>query len=65
MKSIYSYLRQLVLKKLEKPRRSYEHRVYNNIDKLYAVIKPGDQTANIRSRPALVAATITRSFVRG
>lgn len=42
MKSIYSYLRQLVLKKLEKPRRSYEHRVYNNIDKLYAVIKPGD-----------------------
>jgi ribosomal protein L18E len=42
MNSKISQLRKLILKKLEKPRRSYEQRVYNNLDKLYSVIKPGD-----------------------
>ena len=37
-----SLLRKFILKKLEKSRRSYEQRVYNNLDKLYRVIKPGD-----------------------
>ena len=42
MKSIFAHIRQIVLNKLEQPRKSYEHRVYNNMHKLYAVIKPGD-----------------------
>jgi len=42
MNSKISQLRKLILKKLEKPRRSYEQRVYNNLDKLYSVIKPDD-----------------------
>ena len=42
MNSKISQLRKLILKKLEKPRRSYEQRVYNNLDKLYSVIKLGD-----------------------
>ncbi len=42
MRSIFSKLRQVVLTKLEKPRRYYEQRVYNNVGKLYNVIRPGD-----------------------
>jgi len=42
MKSKSSLLRKFILKKLEKPRKSYEQRVYNNLKKLYNVIRPGD-----------------------
>ena len=42
MNSITLYLRQLILKKLEKSRSNYEQRVYNNMDKLYSKIQPGD-----------------------
>jgi len=42
MNSILSLLRKFILKKLEKPRESYEQRVYNNLDRLYSVIQPGD-----------------------
>jgi cell wall-associated NlpC family hydrolase len=42
MKSIVSHLRQWLLKKLEKPRKGYEQRVYNDFEKLYNIIRPGD-----------------------
>ena len=42
MNSKFSLLRKFIFKRLEKSRRSYEQRVYNNLDKLYSVIKPGD-----------------------
>ena len=42
MKSLTGSIRNFILNKLEKPRRTYEHRVYNNMDKLYSAIKPGD-----------------------
>ena len=42
MKSILSHLRQWLLKKLEKPRKGYEQRVYNDLNKLYQTIQPGD-----------------------
>lgn len=42
MKSILKYLRQKLLRKLEKPRHDYEQRTYNNMSKLYGVIQPGD-----------------------
>jgi hypothetical protein len=42
MSSIVSRLRRVLLKQLEKPRRGYEQRVYNDADKLYGAIRPGD-----------------------
>jgi len=42
MNSKPSLLRKFILNKLEKPRKSYQQRVYNNIDRLYNVIRPGD-----------------------
>ncbi len=42
MNSKFSKLRKFILKKLERPRTSYEQRVYNNLDRLYTVIRPGD-----------------------
>ena len=42
MNSKSSQMRKFILKKLEKPRKNYEQRVYNNLDKLYSVIRPGD-----------------------
>jgi len=42
MNSKSSLLRKFILKKLEKPRKIYEQRVYNNLDRLYSVIRPGD-----------------------
>ncbi|MEE4363077.1 MAG: YiiX/YebB-like N1pC/P60 family cysteine hydrolase [Desulfotignum sp.] len=42
MKSIISMLRKLILSKLEKQQHRYEQRGYNNLEKLYKVIRPGD-----------------------
>ena len=42
MKSLTARIRNFILNKLEKPRSNYEQRVHNNMDKLYAVVKPGD-----------------------
>ena len=42
MSSISLYLRQFILKKLEKQTGSYERREYNNLEKLYKIIQPGD-----------------------
>jgi hypothetical protein len=42
MNSITSQLRKFILKKFEKPKGSYEQRVYNNLDRLFNVIQPGD-----------------------
>ncbi|MDJ0784796.1 MAG: YiiX/YebB-like N1pC/P60 family cysteine hydrolase [Desulfosarcinaceae bacterium] len=35
-------LRRWVLERLERPKRHYQQRAYNNLDKLYKVIRPGD-----------------------
>jgi hypothetical protein len=42
MSSIAGFLKKWFLKKLEKPKLYYEQSVYNNISKLYGVIRPGD-----------------------
>jgi len=42
MNSITSFLRKFILEKLEKQKRHYEQRAYNNLSKLYKVIQPGD-----------------------
>lgn len=42
MNSITSFLRKIILKKLEKQKQRYEQRAYNNLSKLYSVIRPGD-----------------------
>lgn len=42
MKSLATFLRKYILQKLEKPRPYYEQRVYNNLSKLYSIIRPGD-----------------------
>ena len=42
MNSPYKFLRKFILKKLDKQRQHYEQRAYNNLDKLYSVIQPGD-----------------------
>jgi len=42
MKTIVAHLRKWLLKKLEKPRKGYEQRVYNDLEKLYNIIRPGD-----------------------
>lgn len=42
MDSKPSLIRKFILNKLEKPRKSYQQRVYNNLDRLYGVIRPGD-----------------------
>ncbi|MDA3790996.1 MAG: YiiX/YebB-like N1pC/P60 family cysteine hydrolase [Desulfobacula sp.] len=35
-------LRKFILEKLEKQKRQYEQRAYNNLSKLYGIIQPGD-----------------------
>jgi len=42
MNSITKYLRKIILRKLEKEKKHYEQRAYNNLSKLYSVIQPGD-----------------------
>ena len=42
MHAILSHLRQVLLKRLERPHTGYRQRVYNNADKLYSAISPGD-----------------------
>jgi hypothetical protein len=42
MNSVYRSLRKFILKKLEKKNLNYEQLAYNNLDKLYNVIRPGD-----------------------
>ncbi len=42
MNSITSFLRKFILEKLEKQKRQYEQRAYNNLSKLYEIIQPGD-----------------------
>lgn len=42
MNSITSFLRKFILERLEKQKRQYEQRAYNNLSKLYKVIQPGD-----------------------
>ena len=42
MNSITSFLRKVILKKLEKQKQHYEQRAYNNLSKLYSIIRPGD-----------------------
>ena len=42
MNFITTFLRKLIFEKLEKQKRQYEQRAYNNLSKLYKVIQPGD-----------------------
>jgi len=42
MKSITTFLRKTILRKLENEKKHYEQRAYNNLSKLYSVIQPGD-----------------------
>lgn len=42
MNSITAFLRKFIHKKLEKQKQHYEQRAYNNLSKLYSVIRPGD-----------------------
>lgn len=42
MNSITTFLRKLIFEKLEKQKSHYEQRAYNNLSKLYDVIRPGD-----------------------
>lgn len=39
---MFAFLRQLFLKRLEKPRKYYEQFIYNDLTQLYKVIRPGD-----------------------
>ena len=39
---LIKWLRTLAIKRLEAPRRVYEHRVFNNVDKLLEVVRKGD-----------------------
>ncbi|MCA1794748.1 MAG: hypothetical protein LC660_12945, partial [Desulfobacteraceae bacterium] len=42
MKSITAMLRKRILKRLERRQHRYEQRGYNNLEKLYKTIRPGD-----------------------
>ncbi len=42
MFSLSTYLRKKILSKLDKPSHHYRQRAYNNLEKLYSVVKPGD-----------------------
>jgi hypothetical protein len=42
MKSVSAVLRKFILEKLDNPQQHYEQRSYNNLNKLYSVIRPGD-----------------------
>ncbi len=42
MFSISQYLRKKILTKLDKPSPHYRQRAYNNLEKLYKVVRPGD-----------------------
>ena len=42
MSSFSRYLRKILLTKLDRPSRHYQQRAYNNVEKLYKVVKPGD-----------------------
>mgnify|MGYP002332231703 CR=1 FL=1 len=42
MKSITAMLRKHILNQLEKQKYRYEQRSYNNLEKLYKIIRPGD-----------------------
>jgi hypothetical protein len=42
MKSITAMLRKRILNRLEKQQHGYEQRGYNNLEKLYKTIRPGD-----------------------
>lgn len=42
MFSLVKYLRTIFLKRLDKPRRNYQQRAYNNLERLYQAIQPGD-----------------------
>ncbi len=42
MFSVTRYLRKIILNRLDRPSRNYEQRAYNNLDKLYSAIRPGD-----------------------
>ncbi len=42
MLSLSRYLRKILLTKLDRPSHHYQQRAYNNLNKLYKVVKPGD-----------------------
>jgi hypothetical protein len=42
MFSLSRYLRKKILNRLDRPQQNYQQRAYNNLDKLYKAVKPGD-----------------------
>jgi hypothetical protein len=42
MFSLSRYLRKIILNRLDRPQQNYQQRAYNNLEKLYKAVKPGD-----------------------